>query len=240
MQVSIIIPAYNEQRCIQETLDIICCYLEANNVDAEIIIVDDGSKDNTFLIAEEFSKKHNFIVVLRNDCNRGKGFSVRKGVLAARGDCVLFLDADNSTPIEEIKKVMPLILNNEYDVVLGSRSIEGSDVRICQPYFRIVMGRIFNLFVKMLFYREFKDTQCGFKCFSRKAAKEVFSKQRINKFAFDVEILAIAKQRGFRIKEVPVCWINNPCSKVHPIKDAFVMFVDLFRIKVNLMNKKYN
>ena len=239
MQVSIIIPAYNEQKRIQKTLNKILYCLRTNHIDAEIIVVDDGSSDKTFSIATEFSKKYDNIIVLKNDHNKGKGFSVRKGALIARGDCVLFSDADNSTPIQEIKKVMPLILNNEYDVVLGSRSIEGSEVRLRQPYFHIVMGRIFNLFVKALLYRDFKDTQCGFKAFTKKVSQEIFKRQTIERFSFDAEILAIAKQLGLKIKEVPVRWINSPCSKVHPIKDAFIMLVDLFRIKINLLKKKY-
>ena len=239
MQVSIIIPAYNEQDRIQKTLNKVFYYLRVNNIDAEVIVIDDGSKDDTFSIVKEFEKKHDNVVILRNDCNRGKGFSVRRGVLMARGDCVLFSDADNSTPIQEIKKVMPFILNNEYDVVLGSRSIKGSDVRIRQPYFRIIMGRIFNLFVKMLLYRDFKDTQCGFKAFAKKAAQEIFKRQTIERFSFDAEILAIARVQHFRIQQVPVVWVNSAHSRVSPFSDAFQMFMDLFKIKINLLKKKY-
>lgn len=239
MRISIVIPAYNEKKRIAKTLSKIFYYIKKDNVDAEVIVVDDGSKDDTFAIANKFKEKHLNTVVLRNDNNKGKGFSVRKGVLAARGECILFTDADNSTPIQEMKKIVPLVLEGKCDVAFGSRSIEGSDVKLRQPYFRILMGRVFNLFVKCLFYQDFKDTQCGFKAFSKKAAQIIFERQTIERFSFDVEILAIAKVHDLKIQQVPVVWVNNAQSRVNPLFDSAQMFIDLFVIKVNLLRKKY-
>ena len=239
MRISIVIPAYNEQKRIAKTLSKIFYYLKKDSVDAEVIIVDDGSRDDTFLIVNRFKDKYSNIIILRNDSNKGKGFSVRKGVLAAQGECILFIDADNSTPIQEMRKVVPLISDGKCDVALGSRSIEGSNVKLRQPYFRILMGRVFNLFVKCLFYRDFKDTQCGFKAFSKKAAQIIFERQTIECFSFDVEILAIAKVHNFKIQQVPVVWVNNAQSRVNPLFDSAQMFIDLFVIKINLLRKKY-
>lgn len=240
MHLSIVIPVYNEERRIGRTLSRTIQYVRDRSIDAEIIVVDDGSTDNTVKIAKETSTGRFPVKILRNDKNRGKGYSVRHGILHSSGKYILFTDADSSTPIQEIRKLLPRLEKGECDVAIGSRALKGSKVRIRQPWFRMTMGKIFNLLVRIFLYTEFRDTQCGFKCFARKAAQEIFRLQKFDGFAFDIEIIAIAKLKGYRIKEVPVVWVNSLHSKVDPIRDASRMFVDIFRLKYNLYKKTYS
>lgn len=239
MYLSIIIPAYNEQYRIIPTLEKVIYYIEKNNIYAEVIVVDDGSDDRTFTLIETFSKSHDCIRTLHNCQNEGKGASVRQGVLAAKGEYILFTDADNSTPIEELNKLLPLISSREFDIAIGSRGLKESEIEKRQPLYRMIMGKTFNCLVRLFLYKDFWDTQCGFKCFSRKAAQEIFKLQRINRFAFDVEVLAIAKVKGYRIKEVPVVWMNSLPNRVKLVKDSFQMFMDIFRLKYNLHKQAY-
>ena len=241
VHLTIVIPAYNEEGRIKETLERIVCYRKESNLDAELIVVDDGSKDQTSAVVEKFLGQHGRVSLLRNDKNQGKGFSVARGVAASKGEYVLFADADNSTPIEEIKKVLPPVEKGECDLSIGSRAHKESDIRIRQPWFRVTMGRVFNIFTRVLLSnKDFKDTQCGFKCFSGNVARELFRLQKIKRFAFDAELLAVAKMKGYRIKEVPVVWLNSAASRVHPLKDAFQMFVDLLRIRCYLARGSYS
>lgn len=235
MHLSIVIPAYNEERRIPRTLARIVYYIKKNNVDAEVIVVDDGSDDQTLALVETFTKTYDFVRIIQNSKNMGKGCAVRKGILAAKGEYILFTDADNFTPIQELKKLLQYVETGKFDIAIGSRALKESEVKIRQPLFRETMGKAFNLLVKLFLFRDFNDTQCGFKLFSRNAAQEIFSLQRFNRFFFDVEVLTIAKLHGYRIKEVAVVWVNNRQSRVHAIKDSVRMFIDIIILKYRLI-----
>ena len=229
---SIIIPAYNEEKLIADTLEQVTAFLGGKPFTYEVIVVDDGSKDHTVEIAKSFGTgfKGFQVTVLENVRNRGKGFSVRKGFQAARGEYACFSDADLSTPIKDSDKLLKW--NNEgYDVAIGSRAMKESEIDLHQPWWREIMGKTFNKIVQILAIRGIKDTQCGFKCFSRQAYTEVFKRQTIDGFGFDVEALFIAKKHGFKIKEVPVKWVNRIESSVNPILHPIQMFCELFIIR---------
>jgi len=236
---SVVIPAYNEEPRLGATLGRVVGYLSERGDAYEIIVVDDGSMDATVRVAEEFSRKHEEIKILRNAANRGKGFSVRRGVGESRGEFVLFSDADLSTPIEDLEKLFPKLLNEGYGVAMGSRSVRGSDVRLHQPWYREGMGKIYNKIVRLFTLRGFKDTQCGFKLFRGALAREIFAKQRIERFSFDVEVLYLAKKKGCRIAEVPVTWYDSPRSRVSLVSDPVQMFVDVLRIRLNDLRGYY-
>lgn len=227
---SIVIPAYNESKRLPKTLDRISNYLNQKRWSDEIVVVDDGSNDNTKDIAYEFCKINPNIKLLINPINKGKGYSVRRGILDSRGKYILFTDADLSTPIEDVEKLMSHI-DKGYDIAIGSRSIKGSRVILHQPFARQSMGKIFNKIVQIFTVRKIIDTQCGFKLFTNKAAKAIFTYQRLNEFSFDVEALFIAKKFNLKIKEVPVTWCNSPSSKVRILKDPILMLFDLLRIR---------
>ncbi len=229
---SVVIPAYNEEARIGPTLDRVASYLGEKGIAAEIIVVDDGSSDRTAQVATEAAARHGVVRVLSNGRNRGKGFTVRNGVSNARGKYVLFSDADLSTPIEEVGKLLPA-LESGAGVALASRSIEGSSIEKAQPFARRVMGRVFNLIVRSVALPGVRDSQCGFKCFTREAAAAVFPLQRIEGFAFDVEVLYIARKLGFGIAEVPVRWIDSPDSRVRRLSDPLRMFAEVARIRLN-------
>jgi len=239
MRLSIVIPAYNEERRIGRTLSRVIDYVNRNSIDAEIIVVDDGSTDGTAKLVEDISAKDRRVKIIQNGKNRGKGFSVRNGVRHSSGDYILFTDADNSTPIQEVRKLLSCLEEEGYDIAIGSRALERSKVRIRQPWFRMTMGKTFNLLVRLFLYGDFMDTQCGFKCFTKEAALDIFRLQMFDGFSFDIEVLAIAKLKGYRIKEVPVVWVNSLQSRVNPVKDAFRMLCDIFRLKYNLFKKIY-
>lgn len=228
---SIVIPAYNEEKRILPTLDKICTYLSKQDFSYEVIVVDDGSADNTLHVVKNFACSDNHVVILANDLNNGKGYSVRKGMLSARGKYVFFTDADLSTPIEEIEKCLPY-LTNGYDVVIGSRSIPGSNITVRQPWYREKMGKIFNFMVDLVLLKGITDTQCGFKGFKKEVVKTVFSMCSIDGFSFDVEALYLSRKLNFKIKEVPVRWENSALSKVNPVRHSLQMFNDLIRIKI--------
>jgi dolichyl-phosphate beta-glucosyltransferase len=236
---SIVIPAYNEEKRIGRTLENIVGYLKTKDYECEIIVVDDGSTDSTREMIRRFEGLDSRLRVIENKIGKGKGYSVRRGMLETRGKFALFSDADLSTPIEEIEKLI-YWLEKDYDIAIGSRDLPDSQVEIHQSFLREGMGKIFNKIMNLMVFTGFKDTQCGFKCFKRYVVNEVFGKQRINGFAFDVENILIAMQHGFRIKEVPVRWLNSPYSKVSVVRDPALMLYDLFRIKFNNFAKKYN
>jgi dolichyl-phosphate beta-glucosyltransferase len=230
---SIILPAYNEENRLGPTLTRIGEYLDTKNWTAEIIVVDDGSKDRTVDLVKEWMKKDVRIKLVRNPENKGKGFSVRNGMSRATGRYRLFSDSDLSTPIEELDKLLSYI-GGRIDVTIGSRSIVGSDVQVKQVFYRVLMGKIFNLIVRILFHTKMRDTQCGFKLFTREAAEDVFPKAVVNRFGFDVEVLFLAEKLGYKVQEVPVVWINSEESKVSAVRDSIDMFIDLFRIRMRL------
>ncbi|OHB46875.1 MAG: hypothetical protein A2545_05190 [Planctomycetes bacterium RIFOXYD2_FULL_41_16] len=235
---SVIIPAYNEEKRLLSTLSKICAYLSTKDFPYEIIVVDDGSTDNTLQMVKNFASSNRHIVILINEQNSGKGYSVRKGMLSARGEYAFFTDADLSTPIEEIEKCLPYLING-YDVVIGSRSMPGSDILVHQPWYREKMGKIFNFMVNMVLLKGIIDTQCGFKGFKREAVKTVFNRCKIDGFSFDVEALYLSRKYNFKIKEIPIRWENSPLSKVSPIKHSLQMFKDLIGIKIKDLKGDY-
>ena len=235
---SIVIAAYNEENRIGESLLKIKKYLDEQGSDYEIIVVDDGSTDNTRQTSENFQREIENLKIISYSVNKGKGYALRQGVFASKEDAVLLTDADLSTPIDELARLLPLITGQEYDVVIGSRALETSKILKKQPWWRQGMGKTFNRIVKLLVLDGFNDTQCGFKLFSGEVAKSLFKDARIDRFAYDVEILALAKKNGYRISEMPVRWINSPESKVNPIFDSLQMFFDLIKIRMRMEKEK--
>ena len=234
-RVSIIIPAYNEERRIKETLDHMTRYLAKQSFTAEIIVVNDGSSDKTTqIVHENFPHVH----IIAYSPNRGKGYAVKTGMNHAKGDYRFFYDADGSTPIEEMDNTWPLFETGA-DIIIGSRSLPKSNVQVRQNPLRESMGRTFNLFVKMLLGESFIDTQCGFKGFTSLCATDIFCRQRLDRFAFDAELLYIARKRGYTILELPVIWRNSRDSRVNIIADSLRMIRDLFRIRFNDIRGAY-
>lgn len=236
IELSIVIPAYDEQDRIEATLERTLAYVSERYPRSEVLVVDDGSRDETAARVEKLAERNDRLRCLRQPRNRGKGAAVRAGVLASRGEKVLFMDADLATPIEELEKLEPFLAEG-YDVVIGSRGLAESDIRERQPFPRELMGRTFNVIVRTLLLGGFRDTQCGFKLFSRDAAHDLFGAQTLDGFSFDVEILLLAKERGYRIREVPVVWYHAPNSKVSPVTDASRMFVDLVRLRAKRVRR---
>lgn len=236
--ISIVIPAYNEENRLGGTLKHVHKWLHEHFERFEVIVVDDGSTDATSRTVEAFALSAPQVRLIRIHDNTGKGYAVRTGMLSAEGQYVVFTDADLSTPIEEVDKALDL-LQQGYDVVIGSRALPGSDVQVHQNVVRETMGRIFNVFVRVMVGLPFSDTQCGFKCYTRRAAREIFSRTVVKGFAFDVETLAIAGRLGFRATDMPVRWINSPESKVKMFSSAIQMIWELFRIRLNLARGRY-
>ncbi len=235
---SVVIPAYNEEKRIERTLREIIAYLKSKPFMSEIIIVNDGSSDKTFDTAKAILNGFEGSQIVSRTENKGKGYSVREGVLNAGGDIILFSDADLSTPIQEFDKLHEWIKKG-YDIVIGSRAVKGAEVVVHQNMLRECMGKIFNIFVQALTLRGLNDTQCGFKCFRGKTAQDVFTRQTIMGFGFDVEILFIARILGYKLKESPVRWLNAPKSKVSIFRDPLKMFLDLFKIRLNHILGRY-
>lgn len=230
--ISIVIPAYNERKRIKGSLSEACAYLDDSGMDHEILVVDDGSTDGTARIVEGMSAEVPKLRVIRYETNRGKGHALRTGVLVSRGDLVLVMDADLSTPMEELRKLLPHLSDGRCDIAIGSRALALSDILRKQPWWRRGMGKTFNKIVKALVIGDFQDTQCGFKLFKGEVGRELFGEAKIDRFAYDVEILARAKKKGYRITEIPIRWINSPESKVDPLKDSLRMLADLLRIRM--------
>ena len=235
--ISVIVPAYNEQKRIKKTLEAINDYFRDKPMTRQIIVVDDGSKDDTAGIARNLDAGIDNLTVTSYQPNRGKGYAIKTGVEASRGEYILFTDADNSTPIEEFEKFYPLLKNNE--VVIGSRYVKGSNIVISQPWYRVLIGRFANMLIRIFILDGVTDTQCGFKAFQHKAAREIFSRIKVNRFGFDIEVLAIARLLTFSVREIPVSWFNAGESRVRPVKDAFRTFIELIYIKLNLWGGRY-
>lgn len=226
--ISIVIPSYNESRRIEATIRAIEDYANANFSDWEIVVVDDGSSDDTAEVAKQAIRAADRLVLVSNPGNRGKGFSTKNGCAHSRFPYVLMSDADLSTPIEEIEKLIPFAAPDT--VVIASRGLRDSRLEIRQPLYRELMGRVFNLLVRIFVIRGISDTQCGFKLFGPEIVKNVMPALETDRFAFDVEILARAQQMGYPIREVPVRWRNDDRTRVSALSDSAKMFLDMLAV----------
>lgn len=227
---SVIMPVYNEEHCLAESIRRVTVFMTLKNWDWELLIVSDGSRDRTDAIAREASARDGHVRLLVSEKNSGKGAAVRRGVLAAEGKNILVTDADLAAPIKEVDKLLAA-MDHGADIAVGSRAIrkEGCDVQ--QDWRRVLSSRIFNAIVHLLVLKGFHDTQCGFKCFRREAAKPLFEAQKLDGFSFDVEILYLAVRRGLTVKEVPVMWRAGEKSKVRVLRDSFRMIRELFLLR---------
>lgn len=241
---SIVIPAYNEQERVERTLDEVLAFIAGQSFKSEVIVVDDGSKDDTGKIvlsrAACYREAGYDLHLLTNTPNRGKGFSVKRGFDAARGKIVLFTDTDLSSPITEAPKLIGPIASNEADIVFGSRAIDRSLIGVRQSIMRDFGGRVFNFLMRIITGLDYKDTQCGFKAFRRAASIPVFRLNSIERFGFDPELLYIAKKLGLKLLEAPVIWNHCEGSKVSYFADSMNMFADLIRIRWNDLMGRYN
>lgn len=228
--ISVVIPAYNEESNISGTLTEVHGYLSGKGLDYEVIVVDDGSTDGTLVRARGFEGNIPGFRVIESSPNRGKGYVLRKAMLRASGDRILFMDADNSTSIKELEKFIP-VLDKEADVYIASRRIPGAEVEV--PFIRRVMGTVYIYLAEIILGIRVSDINCGFKIFSRKAAHDVFQEQVMDDWSFDAEVLYLCKKKGYDVKEVPVTWEHKDTSKVKPFRDAVKSFASLVRIKMN-------
>ena len=235
---SIVLPAYNESERIAATLGKIFSYAERNGWKCEVIVVNDGSNDDTAQIVRQYAAQRPNLRLLDNPGNRGKGYSVRNGMLHAHGDIVLFSDADLSSPIAEAEKLLSAIKSGA-DVAIGSRWLKTELQIQRQPLYRQLFGRIFNLLLRMVLGLRFKDTQCGFKAFTRDAARCLFPLQRIERWAFDPELLYLAKRFRLSVREVPVEWSHREGTRIHPLRDGIRMLGEVLRIRWNALSGKY-
>ena len=239
---SIIIPAYNEEQRLGSTLTDTFDYLMAQDYTSEIIVVDDGSNDQTVAIAESFHERTNEkikLLVLKNPGNRGKGYAVRNGMLHACGEVHLFMDADLATPLDQIPRVLTPILENQFDVVFGSRAVDESVIKVEQSLLRRLRGRGGNLLIRALTGMDINDTQCGFKAFRRQASQTIFPLQQIEGFGFDPEVLFIANKQGWKWKETPVVWRHIEGSKVTMVSATVEVFSEVCKIRWYDLTGKY-
>lgn len=236
---SIVIPAYNEGARLGPTLERVLAYVHAQQWDAEVIVINDGSRDNTADIVREFAAKDPMLRLVENPGNRGKGYSVRNGMLNARGRLVLFSDADLSSPIEESSKLFAAISTGA-DIAIGSRWLRAETQTQRQPLHRQIFGRIFNLLLRLTLGLKFKDTQCGFKVFKQSAVQTIFPLQRIERWGFDPEILFLARKFGFKVQEVSVLWGHSGDTRIHPLVDGSRMFMEMLHVRWNDLTGKYD
>jgi glycosyltransferase involved in cell wall biosynthesis len=234
---SIVIPAYNEESRLPATLERIATYLSDCGREAEVLVVDDGSKDGTAAVAEYFRIKIPTLRVISNGVNRGKGYSVRHGMQEARGHIALFTDADLSAPIEEAGKLIDAL--DTCDVAIGSRAMDRSLISVRESRFREFAGIIFNKIVRIILWLPFVDTQCGFKAFRRETCSILFEQQTIERFGFDPELLYLARHHRLRAVEIPVRWGHSPATKVSMLHDSIQMFTDVFAIRWNSLRGRY-
>lgn len=235
---SIVVPAFNESVNFEKgSLQKMADYLNHFDIDHEVLIIDDGSTDETTKLVSDFIRNKRTWQLIKNP-HQGKAATVAKGVSLAQGDCVLFSDFDQATPISEVEKLLPF-LNKGYDIIIGSREVKGAK-REKEPFYRHLMGKVFNLLVHIFIFGGIQDTQCGFKLFKTVVAKDLFSLLLVNKprqieyaftGAFDVELLYLAQKRGYKIAEVPVEWRHYKTTRVNPIKDSWKMFIDILKIR---------
>lgn len=239
MKYSIVIPAFNESARIAASLDKILAYSTGQNWDAEVLVVDDGSTDSTPEIVRGYSRRHPSIQLLLNPGNHGKGYSVRNGMLHAQGELLLFSDADLSSPIEESGKLLAAIAQGA-DVAIGSRWVRSELQTEKQPIHRQLFGRAFNLALRLTLGLHFKDTQCGFKAFTRRAAQTIFPLQTIERWGFDPELIFIAQKFGFRVEEIPVKWAHREGTRINPLRDGIRMLGEMMQIRWNSLSGKYS
>lgn len=235
VQLSIVIPAFNEEGRLPDTLERILAYLNERGLSFEVLAVDDGSSDRTPELVKLISARDERVRLLR-ERHRGKGAAVRAGALAARGEIVVFCDADLAHPVEDLTR-LPSLLNGA-QVAIASREGSGA-TRLGEPVHRHVMGRLFNLVVQTLAVPGILDTQCGLKCFTRAAADDLFGRQTIDGFGFDVELLFLARKLGYRVVQVPITWRHVPASRVDPLRDTIRMLSDVLRVRWNDVRGRY-
>jgi dolichyl-phosphate beta-glucosyltransferase len=233
---SIIIPAHNEQNRLPGTLEQILHFLKEQSFTSEVIVVENGSSDHTHQIAQQFAEQHENMLVLQSE--KGKGAAIRRGMLAARGDYRFMCDADLSMPVEEIVKFLPPRLK-DFDIAIGSREARGA-VRYNEPSYRHLGGRGINLIIQTLILPGLNDTQCGFKCFRAEVAEDIFKRQTLHGWSFDIELLYIARRHGYRIVEIPIHWYHFSDSKVNALRDAVRMINDIFLIRANARRGLYD
>jgi glycosyltransferase involved in cell wall biosynthesis len=235
---SIVIPAYNESARIADSLQKVLGFVAQRHWNAEVIVVNDGSRDDTARVVGQSQEQHPELQLLENPGNRGKGYSVRHGMLQARGEILLFSDADLSSPIEEADKLLAAIADGA-DIAIGSRWLESRLQTRRQPLYRQFFGRIFNLLLRITLGLGFKDTQCGFKAFTRQAAQAIFPAQKVERWGFDAEVLYLAKRLGLRVAEVPVVWAHREGTQISPLRDGIRMFGEMLKIRWNALSGKY-
>ena len=235
---SIVLPAYNESARIADTLDKILAFDTKRGWNAEIIVVNDGSSDRTGEMVREYARRYPALRLLENPGNRGKGYSVRNGMLHAHGDILLFSDADLSSPIEEADKLFATIAKGA-DVAIGSRWLDPQLQIQRQPLHRQLFGRIFNLALRIILGLKFKDTQCGFKAFTRRSANAIFTLQKIERWGFDPELLYLARKLAFVVREVPVTWAHREGTRINPLRDGIRMFGEMLKIRSHALRGNY-
>jgi len=235
---SIVIPAYNERDRILPTLESVLAYAGRQGWNAEVLVVDDGSRDETAEIVTQFAARHPMVRLVRNPGNRGKGYSVRNGMLRASGEILLFSDADLASPIEESEKLFAAIAAGA-DIAIGSRWIRSELQTQRQPLHRQLMGRLYNLLMRIVLGLNFKDTQCGFKAFKRSTAQRIFQFQKIERWGFDPELLYLARKFGLRVVEIPVAWAHQEGARIHPVRDGMRMFGELLTVRWNAIRGQY-
>jgi len=233
---SLIIPAYNEEGRLASSLDKITAFVAEQSYKTEVIVVNNNSRDRTPQIAAEYVERFPYIRLL-NEPRQGKGIAVKTGMLAGHGRYLFICDADLSMPIEEVSKFLPPNLA-DYDIAIASREVEGAR-RIDEPEYRHLMGRVFNLIVRILAIPRIHDTQCGFKSFRREVALDVFPLQTIDGWGFDVEVLFIARKRGYRLCEIPITWYYMPQSRISPIRDSINMLIEVLKVRWNGLRGLY-
>ena len=236
---SIVIPAYNEGARLGASLEKVLAYVHTQRWDAEVIVVNDGSRDNTAEIVLNFMAKDSMLKLLENPGNRGKGYSVRNGMLNALGRIILFTDADLSAPIEEAPRLLGA-LDAGADIAIGSRWLRAETQTQRQPLHRQIFGRIFNLMLRASLGLQYADTQCGFKAFKRAAALAIFPLQKIERWGFDPEILFLARKLGFKVEEVPVLWGHSGGARINPVTDGARMFQEMLRVRWYSMTGEYD
>ena len=234
---SLIIPAYNEEKRLPHTLEQICQFVQQQSYQAEIIVVENGSTDRTFEVAQAFARRFLLFRAIHLGA-RGKGLAVREGMQQACGEFRFMCDADLSMPITEVNRFLPPVLT-DFDIAIASREAPGS-VRYHEPGYRHWGGRGTNLIIRLFALPGFYDTQCGFKMFKAEVAEDLFRYQTITNWSFDIEILYIARMRGYRIREIPIPWYFNPETKLNPLQDALKMARDIFTIRKNARQGRYD